>query len=87
MNRRPASESFKLLRIEEDEELASQLGRIFSWVGKLQSLELNQEYAFYPPGLSLLAREDRVILFKERESLLSLAPEIKDGFFVVPRVL
>ncbi len=87
MNKDPARASFKLLRIEEEEGLASQLGRIFSWVGKLQTLELKGEYAFYSPGLSLLAREDRVILFKEREHLLSLAPEVKDGFFVVPRVL
>jgi len=87
MNKEPAKESFKLLRLEEEEELASQLERIFSWVGKLQSLELNGDYAFYPPGLSLLTREDRIISFKELERLLSLAPEIKDRFFVVPRVL
>ncbi len=87
MNKESLKLPFKLLRIQEDEKLLPHLERIFAWVGKLQSLDLSEAYAFYPPGISLRKREDRPENFKGREKLLSSSPDLRDEFFAVPKVL
>ncbi|GEM_PF-2563071 len=87
MSESPARDIFQLVKLEEERKFLPQLERIFSWVNKLQELSQPQEYAFYPPGLSLKLRRDVPEEFPERDKLLALAPRIKEGHFAVPRVI
>ena len=75
---------------EEDlDELAAELSNILGWVEQLN--EVNTEDVMpmtsVTEGVVLRARDDTVTDGNYREYLLKNAPEERDGFFVVPKVI
>ncbi len=82
----------KLIRLElsdEERELFSkQLGDILDYVGQLREVDVNEAKPMYHPlPLVNRFRKDLVKQSLIREKALENAPEIKDGFFVVPKVI
>lgn len=74
---------------EELEGLAAELSNILGWVEQLNEVDTEG----VPPmtsvieGMSARTRKDEVTDGNCRDAVLSNAPETRDGFFVVPKVI
>lgn len=77
---------------EESEYLRKELNNQLSAIHILEGIELpeNVEPAArgvpYPPERAAPIREDAVVDCEERDAILSQAPELDDGYIVVPEI-
>lgn len=75
---------------EEDlDELAAELSNILGWVEQLNEVDTEDVMPMtsVTEGVVLRARDDTVTDGNYRGDLLKNAPEERDGFFVVPKVI
>ena len=82
----------KLARINvNDEEIAAvgnQLNNIFGLIEKMQAVNTDGiEPMAHPQDVSLRLREDIVTQTNQREAFQALAPQVKKGLFLVPKVI
>ncbi len=82
----------KLCRIgltqEEQELFSSQLGDILEYVEQLKEVDVDGiEPMYHPLPITNRMRQDSVGTSMDRKRTLENAPQKKDGFFVVPRVI
>lgn len=83
----------QLARIRVPEEdldgLAEELSNILGWVEQLNEVDTEgvAPMTSVTEGMVLRAREDKVTDGNCRDAVLSNAPESRDGFFVVPKVI
>ncbi|HEV2600674.1 MAG TPA: Asp-tRNA(Asn)/Glu-tRNA(Gln) amidotransferase subunit GatC [Candidatus Babeliales bacterium] len=84
-------ELLKLARIsqldihdDEIEPLLAQLDSVLSYAARVKEVPFDYDDACH--GLSNVFRQDSVVQTNP-ESILALAPEREDNFFVVPRIL
>ncbi len=82
----------KLARLEfsdeEVEEFTHQLGRILDYINKLKELDVDHvEPSYHVLELVSVMREDEVKEGLSQEEALANAPDAKDGFFRVPRII
>lgn len=78
------------LELEPDlrARLAGDFGRILAAWESLAALDLDGvEPLLVPHGAAEREREDRATASLERADLLAPAPQVEDGFFVVPKAL
>ena len=81
-----------LARIALDEEergaLATELNAVLGLVEELQAVDTDGvEPMAHPLDATLSLREDVVTESDAREALQKPAPEVEDGYFLVPRVI
>lgn len=71
------------------EGLAEELSNILGWVEQLDEVDTEGvvPMASVTEGMSLRQRKDEVTDGDRRDAVLSNAPEERDGFFVVPKVI
>ena len=76
------------LRPDQIEPYAGQLSRILEMVGELAKAETEgvQPMA-HPLSMTQRLRRDAVTEPDQRESFQSIAPQVQDGLFVVPKVI
>jgi aspartyl-tRNA(Asn)/glutamyl-tRNA(Gln) amidotransferase subunit C len=79
----------KLARLDLEEsrlaELKTQLGAILEHAAKVQSLDTDGVQASnHPLGFVNAFRADEVTGSLDREEVLAMAPESRDGYFVAP---
>ncbi len=73
---------------EEAQRLQPQLARILDYVRKLDELNTEGvEPTAHPHEFACPMRADIPTNPNAREALLAVAPEVEDGFFVVPKVV
>lgn len=73
---------------EEVNKFKNQLGRILEYIEKLQELELTNVEPFeHNIPREKKFREDKVIPSETMEACLDNAPEAKDSYFKVPKVI
>ena len=83
----------KLARIrvpdEELDGLAEELNNILGWVEQLNEVDTDGVEAMSSgvEGMALRWREDAVTDGNCRDDVVANAPESRDGFFVVPKVI
>ena len=82
----------KLARLEfsdeEVEEFTHQLGRILDYINKLKELDVDHvEPSYHVLELVSVMREDEVKEGLSQEEALANAPDAKNGFFRVPRII
>ncbi len=76
------------LKEEELEQFSQQLPQILNFIEKLEELETENILPFYELiDKKAPLREDISQKGLSREEALSNAPEVENGFFVVPRVV
>lgn len=79
------------IRVPEEEldGLAAELSNILGWVEQLNEVDTDgvAPMSSVIEGMELRARADEVTDGGCRDAVLSNAPETKDGFFVVPKVI
>lgn len=79
------------IRVPEAEldGLADELNNILGWIEQLDEVDTEgvAPMTSAVEGIRLRWREDRVTDGDCRDRLLSNAPETRDGFFVVPKVI
>ena len=76
------------IRADELAPLAADLTRVLTLVEQLQAIDTSQvEPMAHPASASLWLRDDEVTETDQRERLQAPAPELKDGYFLVPRVI
>jgi len=81
-----------LARLDLSEEtlakMATQLGQVLDYIGKLNELDTSGvEPLSHPGGLSNVMRDDLPSPSLPTNEALRNAPEQQDGFFRVPRVI
>lgn len=79
----------RLARIDlteaELESYKAQLGVILEHAARVQSLEVEPDVeAAHPLGMANAFRDDELRPSLDRDEVLGQAPEVVDGFFVVP---
>lgn len=68
--------------------LAADLSTVLDLVEQLQAIDTDGvEPMAHPGSASLRLRTDEVLEHESREVLQSAAPELSDGYFLVPRVI
>jgi aspartyl-tRNA(Asn)/glutamyl-tRNA(Gln) amidotransferase subunit C len=82
----------QLARLGLDEDalapLASDLSKVLDLVEKLQAIDTEGVEAMaHPAGASLWLRDDEVTHSDQRDTLQEPAPSLRDGYFLVPRVI
>ena len=79
----------RLILSEEELDLfTNQLGQILEHARDMNSLDLTDVVATaHPFGVTNVVREDVVLASLERESVLSMAPDVREHRFSVPRIL
>lgn len=76
------------LQQSEIKPLTTELEAILAYVDKLQTLNTDGiEPTTHPLPMTNVYREDKVISLLTQEQALSTAPEKKNGFFKVPKVI
>jgi len=79
------------IRVPEEEldGLAEELSNILGWVEQLDEVDTEgvAPMTSVTEGMVLRSRKDEVTDGGCREAVLSNAPETRDGFFVVPKVI
>ena len=76
------------VRDDELEPLANELGAILGWVEQLQALDVEGvEPMTSVTPMSLKRRTDEVTDGERRDDILANAPDAREGFFVVPKVV
>ncbi len=81
---------FARLEFDEEkvEEFAHQLGRVLDYINKLSELDVSDvEPAYHVLDMVSVMREDEVKEGLSQQEALSNAPDPKDGFFRVPRII
>jgi len=80
------------LQEEEAEYLRKELNNQLSAIHILENIELPEGVepaargVLYPPERAAAIREDVMVDCEEREAILSQAPELEDGYIVVPEI-
>ena len=82
----------KLARLSlSDDELelfTEQLGQVLEHASDMNSLDLENVVATaHPYGLGNVVREDEVRPSLDRDAVLAMAPDARDGRFAVPRIM
>lgn len=82
----------RLARLEFDEEkveeFTHQLSRVLDYINKLSELDLTDvEPTYHVLDMVSVMREDEVKESLSQEEALSNAPDAKDGFFRVPKII
>jgi len=82
----------QLARLSVSEEdcsfYAGQLDRIFELVEQMSSVDTTEtEPMAHPQDICLRLREDSVTQENQRELYQSLAPEVEQGLYLVPKVI
>ena len=73
---------------EELEPLAGELGSILGWVEQLREVDVaGVEPMTSVTPMALKRRADEVSDGSRRDDILANAPDAREGFFVVPRVV
>lgn len=73
---------------EEGKRLIKDLVRILEYVEKLKEVDVEGvEPMYHPFPFEQRLREDRVMRWLTQEEALLNAPDSKDGFFRVPRII
>jgi aspartyl-tRNA(Asn)/glutamyl-tRNA(Gln) amidotransferase subunit C len=73
---------------EELEPLAGELGAILGWVEQLREVDVaGVEPMTSVTPMALKRRADEVTDGDRRDDILANAPDAREGFFVVPRVV
>ena len=78
------------LHLNEDEqvEVAKRIRDILSLIDEMQSVETEAiDPMAHPLDAEQRLRNDEVTEAESRDELQSLAPEVLDGFYLVPRVI
>lgn len=76
------------LSTKEEEKLSKQLKQIINFVDKLKEVDISSvEPTSHILSISNVFREDRISESLALEDVLNNAPQTKDGFFVVPKVI
>jgi len=78
------------LRIDDDkvEGVAERFGRVLDLVGELESVDTTGVLPMSNPhDMTQRLRADEVTESNQRDALQESAPEVEDGFFLVPRVI
>ncbi len=79
------------IRVPEEEldALAAELSNILGWVEQLNEVDTEgvAPMSSVIEGMELRPRKDQVTDGDCRDAVLSNAPETRDGFFVVPKVI
>jgi aspartyl-tRNA(Asn)/glutamyl-tRNA(Gln) amidotransferase subunit C len=76
------------LSAKEEERLSKQLKQIINFVDKLKEVDISSvEPTSHILSISNVFREDRISESLALEDVLNNAPQTKDGFFVVPKVI
>ena len=78
------------LRLTEAEtvELTAQLARIVDYMAQLDSVDVSDvEGTSHVVTLNCPVRDDREVPSLERKETEAGAPEVRDGMFVVPRII
>lgn len=76
--------------IDEDEARAVQgeLNNIFELIGRMQKVDTEGiEPMTHAQGLALRLREDAVTEHDQRERFQSVAPQVEQGLYLVPKVI
>jgi aspartyl-tRNA(Asn)/glutamyl-tRNA(Gln) amidotransferase subunit C len=82
----------RLARIELDSAEAEALGRdmngILAMVEQMSAIDTDGvEPMAHPQEMAQRLREDRVTETGEREAFQSIAPQVEDGLYLVPKVI
>ena len=82
----------KLARLSLSEEeldlFTVQLGEVLEHAADLNSLNLDGVVATaHPFGLTNVVRADEVTVSLDRDEVLAMAPDARDGRFAVPRIM
>jgi len=83
-------EKLSSLKIDDDkrEETIKDINKIVDFVENLKELDLDdKEASFSINGQSTPFREDIVKKSEVIDSILENAPDAKDGFFIVPKII
>lgn len=77
---------------QEEATVLVELNHIFELIQSMQSIDetinMDEVCSFsHQHGNFQLLREDKVTTTNQRELFQSVAPEIKDGFYIVPKVI
>ena len=73
---------------EEEDRLTGELNRILEYMEKLNQLDTERvEPTSHVVPMSNAFRSDEVDSFPFREELLAPAPQSRDGYFQVPRII
>lgn len=72
---------------EDQERYRRQLGVILEHAAKVQAAAVTGKVGGHPLGFSNAFRPDEVESTLDREEVLAMAPESRDGYFVVPPAL
>jgi aspartyl-tRNA(Asn)/glutamyl-tRNA(Gln) amidotransferase subunit C len=78
------------IRVSEEElaPLAAELGSILAWVEQLREVDVSGvEPMTSVTPMALKRRPDEVTDGNRRDDILANAPDARDGFFVVPKVV
>lgn len=81
-----------LARLGVDQEalapLATDLSTVLELVEQLQAIDTTGvEPMAHPVNAQLVLRDDKVLVHESREALQQAAPSVRDGYFLVPRVI
>ena len=82
----------KLARLKTDDEqaayYAAQLSRIMELVEQMNAIDTSQIAPMsHPQDAALRLRDDEITQTSHREQYQALAPDAKDGLYLVPRVI
>ena len=73
---------------EEKALLTEELNRILSYMEKLDELDTRDvEPTSHVVPLSNPFRRDEAEAFPDRDAILALGPDVRDGYFRVPRII
>ena len=92
INENQITKTARLARLElsdsEREEFSKQLSEIIEYVEKINELDTSDvKPADHIVELSNVLRDDTVVRSIDREDISRNAPDFKEGFFVVPRII
>lgn len=82
----------RLARIDVPEDdlapLASELSSIFGWIEQLSEVDIDGVVPMASAAdLTLPLREDKATSDTRRDDILANAPDTRDGYFAVPKVI
>ncbi len=75
------------LTAEEQDRYRSQLGAILDHAARVQSIQAADAGVGHPLGFTNAFRPDAVTPSLDRDEVLRMAPESRDGYFVAPPAL